>query len=268
MEHFVQQDVAPDPAPAVEPQFTQIANAPVAESLTPLVLPDPSPTPLDTGSDATLGPLEQPRTAVATPENDPPENDPPESAAYSASRTLDDLDDMFSALLGKETPGSTGPDEQSLSEAGLKTQPSPPSSEEWPAEASARVPIDLSYAGEYQDFSERSSPAAVSNGLNGNGEPYLEKTDNLPVVAFHYSEPAEALPKGEEEQKSPIPVAQKPPSSIAPKERIRPGAGFRQVSSSSESPIRTLKQLKTMLDGGLITPADYEAKKADILSRI
>ncbi len=187
---------------------------------------------------------------------------------FSGSRTLDDLDDMFSALLGKDTPSSTGPDEQSLSEAGLKTQPSPPSSDELPAEASTRVPIGLSYAGDYQEVSEPSSPAAVSNGLNGNGEAYLEKTDNLPVVAFHHPEPAEAVPKGEEEQKPPIPVAQTPASAIAPKERIRPGAGFRQVSPSSESPIRTLKQLKTMLDEGLITPADYEAKKADILSRI
>ncbi len=71
MEHFVQQEVAPDPPSAVEPQLMQTANAPVAESLTPLVLPDPSPTPPNTGSDATLGPLEQPRTQVATPENDP-----------------------------------------------------------------------------------------------------------------------------------------------------------------------------------------------------
>jgi hypothetical protein len=276
--HFVQQEVAPDPQPAIEPQPTKLpsvqpTNAPVADSLAPLaplaplVLLDPSPSPPNIGPDATLDPLEQPRTA-ATPVNDPPVNDPPESAAHSASRTLDDLDDMFFALLGKDTPRSTGPDEQSLSEADLKTQPSPPSSEEWPEEASTRVPIGLSYPGKYQEVSESSSPAAVSNGLNGNGEPYLEKTDNLPVVAFHRPEPTEAVPKGEEEQKSPIPVAQKPASANAPKERIRSSAGFRQASSSSESPMRTLKQLKTMLDEGLITQADYETKKADILSRI
>jgi len=74
--------------------------------------------------------------------------------------------------------------------------------------------------------------------------------------------------QGEEQQKPPIPVAQKPDSAKAPSERIRPSAEFRQVSSSSESPMRTLKQLKRMLDEGLITQADYEAKKADILSRI
>jgi hypothetical protein len=45
-------------------------------------------------------------------------------------------------------------------------------------------------------------------------------------------------------------------------------AGSQQSSPVQEDPVKKLTQLKAMLDGGLITEAEYEAKKADILSRM
>jgi hypothetical protein len=38
--------------------------------------------------------------------------------------------------------------------------------------------------------------------------------------------------------------------------------------SGSQTPLQNLKCIKGMLDEGLITQAEYEAKKADILSRM
>jgi hypothetical protein len=108
-EHFVQHDAAPEPKLVIEPQPVQPTDASVAESLSPLILPDPSPGPPNTGPDATQDQREQPRTPAA------PVNNRPESA-HSASRTLDDPDNLFFALLGKEKPGSRRPEERPLSE--------------------------------------------------------------------------------------------------------------------------------------------------------
>lgn len=41
-----------------------------------------------------------------------------------------------------------------------------------------------------------------------------------------------------------------------------------QAAPASEDPVQKLKQLKDMVDAGLITEAEYEAKKAEILSRM
>lgn len=49
--------------------------------------------------------------------------------------------------------------------------------------------------------------------------------------------------------------------------RRRPAAPA-QALAASEDPTQKLKQLQEMLDSGLITEADYEAKKAEILSRM
>ncbi len=49
--------------------------------------------------------------------------------------------------------------------------------------------------------------------------------------------------------------------------RRRPAAPA-QAPAASEDPTQKLKQLQEMLDSGLITEADYEAKKAEILSRM
>ena len=40
------------------------------------------------------------------------------------------------------------------------------------------------------------------------------------------------------------------------------------TSSDKEAPVEKLKQLKQMLDAGLISPQEYEVKKSDILSRM
>lgn len=42
----------------------------------------------------------------------------------------------------------------------------------------------------------------------------------------------------------------------------------RQAETSPSDPVQRMKQLKQMLDDGLITAQEYEAKKADILSRL
>ena len=41
-----------------------------------------------------------------------------------------------------------------------------------------------------------------------------------------------------------------------------------QSKAASDDPVRKMKQLKEMLDAGLITEADFQQKKLDILSRI
>lgn len=61
------------------------------------------------------------------------------------------------------------------------------------------------------------------------------------------------------------------PSQPTPSGRFVPkGSGIPQPSSQSqaEDPIETLGKLKKMLDAGLIEQAEYDAKKAEILSRM
>jgi hypothetical protein len=41
-----------------------------------------------------------------------------------------------------------------------------------------------------------------------------------------------------------------------------------QAAAASEDPVQKLQKLKTMADAGLITSSEYEAKKAEILSRM
>jgi hypothetical protein len=47
-----------------------------------------------------------------------------------------------------------------------------------------------------------------------------------------------------------------------------PLAAQTQAPVASEDPVQKLKQLKEMMDAGLITETEYEAKKAEILSRM
>lgn len=49
---------------------------------------------------------------------------------------------------------------------------------------------------------------------------------------------------------------------------LSPKSQNQQLASGEEAPVEKLKQLKQMLDGGLISTQEYEAKKADILSRM
>ncbi len=61
------------------------------------------------------------------------------------------------------------------------------------------------------------------------------------------------------------------PSQPTPSGRFAPkGSGTSQPSSQSqaEDPIETLGKLKKMLDAGLIEQAEYDAKKAEVLSRM
>jgi hypothetical protein len=51
---------------------------------------------------------------------------------------------------------------------------------------------------------------------------------------------------------------------------VTPAARNRQAAARPEAddPVQKMKQLKAMLDAGLIDGADYEVKKAEILSRL
>lgn len=46
------------------------------------------------------------------------------------------------------------------------------------------------------------------------------------------------------------------------------GGGQAPAAATGEDPAATLKKLKDMLDGGLITQAEYDAKKAEVLGRM
>lgn len=61
------------------------------------------------------------------------------------------------------------------------------------------------------------------------------------------------------------------PSQPTPSGRFAPkGSGAAQPSTQSpaEDPMETLGKLKKMLDAGLIEQAEYDAKKAEVLSRM
>jgi hypothetical protein len=49
---------------------------------------------------------------------------------------------------------------------------------------------------------------------------------------------------------------------------IRPRPNKNASYAGQGDPIQKLKQLRSMLEGGLITQEEFERKKADILSRI
>ena len=47
-----------------------------------------------------------------------------------------------------------------------------------------------------------------------------------------------------------------------------PGTAITEQSHRSADPVQRLKSLKEMLDAGLISPAEYEAKRADIIAKM
>jgi hypothetical protein len=51
------------------------------------------------------------------------------------------------------------------------------------------------------------------------------------------------------------------------RQAVAPGSKG-QARSDADDPVQKMTQLKAMLDAGLIEREDYEAKKADILSRL
>lgn len=73
-------------------------------------------------------------------------------------------------------------------------------------------------------------------------------------------------PMNQQTQQQPVQPSQPTPSGrFAPK-----GAGVPQsgAQSSAEDPMETLGKLKKMLDAGLIEQSEYDAKKAEVLSRM
>lgn len=47
-----------------------------------------------------------------------------------------------------------------------------------------------------------------------------------------------------------------------------PQATLKKRTAPTDDPVQTLKQLKNLLDNGLISQSEYDSKKADILSRM
>lgn len=122
---------------------------------------------------------------------------------------------------------------------------------------------------------------------NGNGNGHSSGALHLPLFeSIAASEAVRSLevekpvqpPLTHEVQSQPAPAPAPAPASVpvpVPVQKLSaPEPAVSQATpteprklAASESPMRKLKQLKRMLDVGLITPEDYEAKKADILSR-
>ena len=58
------------------------------------------------------------------------------------------------------------------------------------------------------------------------------------------------------------------PASPAPSGRFRQQGATQNPPSQHDDPVEVLGKLKKLLDAGLIEPSEYEAKKAEILSRM
>lgn len=194
----------------------------------------------------------------------------PEKAS-SAPPVLSGLDDLFSPTLEKSRPSPV--QEPVKLESAPKAQPEPERvfvvEQSEPAVGKSLVGA---HAVNYQAMPQH-SPAGVTNGSSGNsnGSLHLLKL-NEPEVSesprISEAEPAQTHLPPAQQVTAPVrdlkrAVAPSSPASL-------PGnvaEEHRKVSSSHESPMRKLKQLKRMLDVGLITQDDYEIKKAEILSR-
>jgi hypothetical protein len=198
---------------------------------------------------------------LPTPVDEQPEDDP------STSRGMDDLDDLFFALLRKGKADSKHPGELMLGEPYPKTQRDLPFSTKPPAGPSVTRPTVPGYPNGNQDLPEQMSPTSDSNAANDTGTSHILNVDHIPALGFPETDPAEVTWMNEPHQPT-TPNAHDPNAAEASQDRTAHTAGLRQVHSSGESPLTKLRQLKRMLDEGLINQADYEAKKADILSRI
>ena len=204
---------------------------------------------------------------------------PMSSNMESALTSLSGLDDLFAPML--EKPASTQLEEVA------ERQPAPMSqmgsepllfdghSWEQPVGKSVAGPHLVSYqVGALQpSFANASngSNGNKSNGSNGNGSHSLPILGSLLTVEASRVPEVELPPTVPPAMASGVPPAQESKPIKTPPRNVSPETmpdEHRRVSAPHESPMRKLRQLKRMLDVGLITQEDYEAKKADILSRI
>ncbi len=198
-------------------------------------------------------------------------------SASSAPPLMNDLDDLFSALLTKDRSGSKHPEERVASEIASKAQPDPAQPDDQLAERPSDTPAAAGSLVNYQMSPEHLSRTGVTNGrngangangANGNGELRLHMTNDLLTTGVAHAEPAPITPTVTEAQPSQIPLVRKPERASISAEPSTRGKEPQKTSSHTESPVHKLRQLKRMLDIGLITQDDYEAKKIDILSRM
>ena len=211
-------------------------------------------------------------------------------SAAPAPSILSGLDDLFAPSLQKDAPAASPQEERPLDAPIPMAQLEPALFAQHTTEQLAYGSSAPALLPSYQIGVEYSPQAGGSNGSNGfngshgsktNGALHLSKngtgivTEELvpvePLLATPKVTPRE-LPTIRQLKDMEIPAPSSLPhvsntpsgSDLANVDRGEP----KRTSSPSESPMRKLRQLKRMLDVGLITQDDYETKKADILSRI
>jgi hypothetical protein len=121
------------------------------------------------------------------------------------------------------------------------------------------------------------APTTIRSSENGNGPldspqptgtmpkllPHIETLLAAPAISAEYP-----IRNGNPKTLGfPVPVTEHPTLNT---QHPTPETQGTEVSPTAKpfSPMRKLKQLKKMMEAGLITEEDYETKKADILSRI
>ncbi|MBF6612545.1 MAG: PH domain-containing protein [Chloroflexi bacterium] len=234
--------------------------------------------------DAADGPLrlapaeKEPEPAQQSWQTQPPSHTEPVSALplsdASLSNKVGGLDDLLTPLLGKEAPGAkraAGP---------LAKGPAPGAPvEDNKADEKAEEPLTYlsavspapAHLVAYQVSTPHSLHNGASNGANNPNRPsdegglHLPGSNGLVAAALLHSEQDEGATK--------LPTAQMPPAQELNRAELTTDTSASHADppkalAPRESPMRKLKQLKRMMEVGLITEADYEAKKTEILSRM
>ncbi len=184
------------------------------------------------------------------------------------------LDDLLTPLLGKEAPGAKRA-------VGPFISGPPPGAQVEHNEASDKPQEPLTHLSSvsqapaqlvaYQVSTPHSLHNGASNGANNpnrsndEGGLHLPGSNGLIAAALLHSE--------QDEEAAKIPTAQMPSTQEPNRTELAADASTLHADPPKalmprESPMRKLKQLKRMMEVGLITEADYEAKKAEILSRM
>jgi hypothetical protein len=88
------------------------------------------------------------------------------------------------------------------------------------------------------------------------------------ITSTNLSAQREGPVQAEGRSRRPAVARQPAPSSPKPRQAGNPPAARANGRADADDPVLKMKKLKEMLDAGLIDKEDYEAKKADILSRL
>ncbi len=210
----------------------------------------------------------------------------PENISFEQP-SMPSLDDLFSPLMEKELSNSSHQEEQPTH------NPTPMAQAEQGSilfdvpvgEQSHNNEIVPAHVASYQSATKPSPVASTSNGSNGNGSNGNGSNGNGKGIGALQLPRMNGLLTPEVSETPHVDLPRALPQTMQPD--IRSTHESRQtetanqhlhsnttseehqkVPTKNESPMRKLRQLKRMLDAGLITQEDYEVKKTDILSRI